>query len=147
MKWVCILAVAVLLPASALSASERPHLSSDPRVNDARTLIEDGRFPEALAVLRPLAPDHADRTDVLFLVGLAAIGASQQAGAGEEERTALLDEAVAALRAILVDRPGLTRVRLELALAFFLKNEDDLSREHFERVLAGGPPPTMARQF
>ncbi len=146
MKWVCILAVAVLLPASAssASASERSHLSSDPRVNDARSLIEDGRFSEALAVLRPLAPDHADRTDVLFLVGLAAIGASQQAGAGEGEQTALLDEAVAALRAILVDRPGLTRVRLELALAFFLKNEDDLSREHFERVLAGGPPPAMA---
>ena len=145
MKWVCILAVAVLLSASASSASERSHLSSDPRVNDARALIENGRFPEALAVLRPLAPDHADRTDVLFLVGLAAIGASQQAGAGEEgERAALLDEAVAALRAILVDRPGLVRVRLELARAFFLKGEDDLSREHFERVLAGGPPPAMA---
>ena len=33
------------------------------------------------------------------------------------------------------------RVRLELARAFFLKREDDLSHEHFERVLAGGPPP------
>ena len=108
MKWVCILAVAVLLSASASSASERSHLSSDPRVNDARALIEDGRFPEALAILRPLAPNHADRTDVLFLVGLAAIGASQQAGAGGEgERAALLDEAVTALRAVLVDRPGL----------------------------------------
>ena len=144
MKWICILAVAVLLPASALSASEHSHLSSDPRVNDARALIESSRFSEALAILRPLAPDHADRTDVLFLVGLAAIGASQQAGAGEGERTALLDEAIAALRAILIDRPGLARVRLELALAFFLKSEDDLSREHFERVLAGGPPPAMA---
>ena len=144
MKWICILAVAALLPASALSASESPHLSSDPRVNDARALIENSRFSEALAVLRPLAPDHADRTDVLFLVGLAAIGASQQAGAEEGERTALLDEAIAALRTILNDRPGLVRVRLELARAFFLKSEDDLSREHFERVLAGEPPPAMA---
>ena len=144
MKWIRVLAVAVLLSASVSSASERSHLSSDPRVNDARALIENGRFSEALAVLRPLAPDHADRTDVLFLVGLAAIGASQQAGAGEGERTALLDEAIAALRAVLIDRPGLVRVRLELARAFFLRSEDDLSREHFERVLAGGPPPPMA---
>ena len=143
-KWICILAVAALLPASALSASGRSHLSSDPRVNDARALIENSRFSEALAVLRPLTPDREDRTDVLFLVGLAAIGASQQAGAGEGERIALLDEAIAALRAILIDRPGLVRVRLELARAFFLKSEDDLAREHFERVLAGGPPPAMA---
>ena len=143
MKWICTLAVAVLLHAPALAASDRSHLSSDPRVVDARALVESGRFSEALAVLRPLAPDHPDRTDVLFLLGLAAIEASRRADAGEAERTALLDEAIAALRAILIDRPGLVRVRLELAQAFFLKRKDDLSREHFERVLAGGPPPAM----
>lgn len=51
---------------------------------------------------------------------------------------------MAALRAILVERPGLVRVRLELARAFFLKGDDGLAREHFERVLAGGPPPAVA---
>ena len=36
-------------------------------------------------------------------------------------------------------------MRLELARAFFLKGEDDLAREHFERVLAGElPPPVIA---
>ena len=35
-------------------------------------------------------------------------------------------------------------MRLELARAFFLKEEDDLAREHFERVLAGGPHPVVA---
>ena len=143
MRWICALAVAVLVHAPAFAASDRSHLSSDPRVVDARALVESGRFSEALAVLRPLAPDHPDRTDVLFLLGLAAIEASLQADTGEAERTALLDEAIAALRAILIDRPGLVRVRLELARAFFLKREDDLSREHFERVLADGPPPEM----
>ena len=139
--WICTLAA--LLHAPALAASDRSHLSSGPRVVDARALVENGRFSEALAVLRPLAPDHPDRTDVLFLLGLAAIEASRQTDTGEAERTALLDEAIAALRAILIDRPGLVRVRLELARAFFLKREDDLSHEHFERVLAGGPPPAM----
>ena len=114
-------------------------------MNHARVLIQRGQFDEALAVLRPLAPGHPDTTDVFFLIGLAAIKASGRVGeTKEEDRTALLDEAIEALRAILIDRPGLVRVRLELARAFFLKGEDSLSREHFERVLAGKPPPAMA---
>ncbi len=52
---------------------------------------------------------------------------------------ALLDEAVAAYRAILIDRPGLVRVRLELVQVLFLKGEDDQLQRQFERVLAGRP--------
>ena len=145
-KSLCSLAVALLLfPTAAIAESVRPHLSSDPRVNAARSLIDDGRFDAALSVLRPMAPDHADdRTDVLFLTGLAALRASQRLQVSEKERTALLDEAVAAFRAILVHRPRLVRVRLELAQAFFLKGDDDLARDHFERVLAGKPAAAIA---
>ena len=131
------------LVALAVAASDRSHLSSDPRVKHARALVERGRFDAALVVLRPLAPDHPDQTDVRFLIGLAAIGAATRPDTDDEQRTLLLAEAIAALRAILIDRPGLVRVRLELARAFFLKGEDDLSRDHFERVLAGQPPPAM----
>ena len=35
------------------------------------------------------------------------------------------------------------RVRLELGLAFYLKQEDALAREHFERALVGKPPPAL----
>ena len=139
----CVSAVVCLLHASALAAPDRSHLSSDPRVQEARTLVQNGRFDEALTVLRPLVSTHSDRTDVLFLVGLAAIEAARARGE-TAERDALLAEAVTALRAILVDRPDLVRVRLELARAFFLQGEDSLSREHFERVLAGEPPAAMA---
>ena len=45
---------------------------------------------------------------------------------------------------MLIREPGLVRVRLELARAFFLKGEDGLSRRHFEHVLAGKPPPAVA---
>ena len=72
------------------------------------------------------------------------MGASQQPGVEEAKREALLDEAIASFRAMLVDRPELVRVRLELARAFFLKGEDSLSRRHFERVLAGEPPGAVA---
>ena len=139
------LAVVVLSISPLLAASDQQsHLSADPQVIHARALIERGQFGEALQILRPLAPNHPDQTDVLFLTGLAALGASQLPEATESEQIGFLDEAIAALHEILIDRPGLVRVRLELARAFFLKGDDELSREHFERVLAGKPPEAMA---
>ena len=129
-------------PSTAPSAatSTRSHLSSDPRVKTARRLVERDRFDEALTILRPLAPDHPDQTDVRFLLGLAAIRGSQTSGVEEEKRLALLDEAIAAFRSILIRQPDLVRVRLELALAFYLREEDALARGHFERVLVGKLP-------
>ena len=126
------------------AASERAHLSSDPRVRTARVLVERQRFSEALTILKPLAlEDRPDQTDVLFLLGLAASRGSQDPGLEDEERLAMLDEAIAAFRSILIRRPGLVRVRLELALAFYLKQEDALAREHFERALVGKPPAAL----
>ena len=126
------------------NARDGPGLSPESGAAEARALIQSGRFDEALAVLRPLAEDHPDGTNIHFLIGLAAIEASRRpGGVPEDKRVALLDEAIAALRGILIDHPGLVRVRLELARAFFLKNEDGLARDHFERVLAGKPPPAI----
>ena len=125
------------------SSSGRSHLSSDPRVNSARRLLKRNRFPEVLEILRPLAPDHPDQTDMRFLLGLAASRGSQEPDVEDEERLALLDEAIGAFRSILIRRPGLVRVRLELALAFYLKQEDALAREHFERALVGKPPAAL----
>ena len=132
--------------ASSAATSTRSHLSSDPRVKTARRLIERDRFGEALAILRPLAPDHPDQTDVRFLLGLAASRGSQTSGLEEETRLALLVEAIAAFRSILIRQPELVRVRLELALAFYLKEEDALARAHFERVLVGKlPAPVITK--
>ena len=113
---------------------DQPHLSSDPRVNTARVLIQRNRFPDALEILRPLAlEDRPDHTDVLFLLGLAASRDSQGSRVDDKTRLALLDEAITAFRSILIHEPALVRVRLELALAFFLKGDDDLAINHFER--------------
>lgn len=145
-----VLALAVIFPDSAWAAeppvtpsSGAVHLSSDPQVRQVRSLIENRRFDQALSILRPLLPGHPHQTDVRFLIGLAAIGAAGQA-ISRAHKTTLLDEAIAALRVILIDHPDLVRVRLELARAFFLKGEDGLSREHFERVLAGRPSAAIA---
>ena len=109
------------------------------------SLVETGHFDQALRILRPLQQVVETDYSLLFLFGLAATGASQNPELAPDEREALLDEAIAAFRTMLIDRPELVRVRLELARAFFFKGEDDLSRRHFEQVLAGNPPaPVVA---
>ncbi len=121
--------------------------TSDPvaAVEEAQALLQEGRFAEALDLLRPLAQGQEMDAGVVFLIGLAATELSQHPGVGEAGREALLEEAIAAFRFMLINHPELVRVRLELARAFFLKGEDDLSREQFERVLAGNPPaPVVA---
>ena len=148
-----------MLPPSASSSSARPQhgarrrsrflrrLPASPRRTvfaEAQALIARGAFNEALILLGPLAREGSADGQTLFLIGLAAIGASQQAGVSEEGRETLLDAAVASFRTMLVSQPGLVRVRLELARAFFLKGEDDLARQHFEQVLAGDVPPPVA---
>lgn len=112
---------------------------------EAQALLREGRLIEALDLLRSLAQGPEVDADVVFLIGLTAVELSRQPGVADSAREALLEEAIAAFRFMLINRPELVRVRLELARAFFLKGEDDLSREQFERVLAGNPPaPVVA---
>ena len=115
----------------------------DAAVAEARAKTGVGAPEEALELLRGLPGEGGDRTAVLFETGLAAVAAAGREGLAEDERATLLDEAIAAFRTILIDRPELVRVRLELARAFFLKGEDSLSRRHFEQVLAGDPPAAV----
>ena len=96
----------------------------------------------AALVLLLALPAAAQDLDALFREGMDAVEAAGQAEG--DRRDGLLDEAIAAFREMLVDDPGLVRVRLELARAFYLKGEDRLARRHFERVLAGGVPPAVA---
>ena len=132
----------LLFAAQAWGAEEAPD-STRASLAEGEVLLQEGRFEEALSVLRPLTQERVVHADALFLTGLAAIQASLHPEATEDEREALLDEAIAALRRMLIDRPELVRVRLELARAFFFKGEDSLSRQHFERVLASNPPASV----
>ena len=88
-------------------------------------------------------PATAQDLDALFEKGMTA---AQEASVtpDEDRRDALLDQAIAAFRKMLVADPNLVRVRLELARAFYLKGEDSLARRHFEAVLAGGVPEPVA---
>ena len=140
-----VVATSFLLAAPVPGAAQAP--PSPPRsasVAEAGALIGNGKFEEALTILRPLARGGRAGADVVFRIGLAAVGAAQQPGIDEEKRDALLDEAITAFHSMLVSRPELLRVRLELARAFFLKGEDSLATRHFEQVLASKPPAGVA---
>ena len=139
-----IAAMVLLAPPSTGATTEDP-AAPIAGLSDARALVDAGEPDAALMILRPLAQGRTVHADVLFHIGMAALGASQGPGLSEDARHALPNEAIAAFRAMLVGRPELLRVRLELARAFFLKREDRLARRHFERVLAGGPPEAVAR--
>ena len=89
------------------------------------------------------APDAGNRIAALFQVGMAALAEAEQTDDRATHRQ-LVDRAIAAFRLVLVNRPELVRVRLELARAFFLKRQYDLARRHFELVLAGGVPSPVA---
>ena len=119
--------------------------SFDSRVKEARQLLKAQKFGEALPMLRALTEERPERKGLVFLKGLTALQYSRQGNLPAADREALLDEAITSFRTLLIDQPGLVRVRLELARAFFYKGEDGLSQEHFERVLAGNPPdPVVA---
>ena len=140
-----VLASFVLLAAPSAGATVATSPPPTSGLTEARALLGVGKFDDVLAILRPLTTGRIVHADVLFLLGLAATSASRQPGLPEDERKALLDEAIAAFRTLLIDRPDLVRVRLELARAFFFRGRDSLARRNFEQVLAGDlPPPVVA---
>ena len=101
-------------------------------------------LPGALALfLTASAWGAPDDMSARFRAGMEALSAAH-AAPNREARDALLDKAIASFRGMLIDRPELIRVRLELARAFFLKGEDSLAKRHFENVLAGKPPAGVA---
>ena len=131
---------------SPSAAAAAPGAVEAPGLDDARTLVEAGHFAAALALLRPMLDEAVVEADALFLYGFAALEASQLPDIGDDLRPRLLNEAIGAFHTMLVDRPDLVRVRLELARAFFFKGENELARRHFEQVLAGDvPPPVVAK--
>ena len=140
LKFVLAAAALVILAVPTWGAEQTPRAS----VAAARTLVSQGKFDAALILLRPLVDRRPVPADVIFLVGMASIGASQKPGLPEDARKKFLDAAITALRSMLVSRPELVRVRLELARAFFLKGEDALAKRHFEHVLGGNPPAGVA---
>lgn len=138
------LVIALMFLFASGMASANVVQGSSSALDEARILVNAGKFHEALAILRPLAKAHPKHASIHFLVALSKMEIARTQRS-KKVRERLLDEAIASFRTILADQPELDRVRLELARALFYKREDSLARRHFERVLAGEPPaPVVA---
>ncbi len=100
-------------------------------IPDIQALILLGRLDDASRALDCVAITPETEIDVPFLRGRIA----------EARRD--FSAAITEYRRILAKRPGLIRVRLELARLLFLIKEDTASRYHFELVLGADLPPTV----
>ncbi len=120
-------------PALAAEEHEATPLHPEP-VWDvaARQLMNSGRLDEAEALLDGRLV--ADRKDVqaLFLKGMVAVARNDN------------QSAIAIFRSILIDHPKATRVRLELARAFYLEKDYGNALRQFQFALAGDPPREAA---
>ena len=125
-----------LLAAAAAHAEPAPETPGVPAgVSDmqaGRLLIRAGRLRDALAFLEQARPSNQEKQiERLFLLGRI------------EMRLGMPEEAAERFEAILVLRPGLTRVRLELARAYYLIGRDDKARYHFSASLADELPSSV----
>ena len=135
-------------PASPLGTiAETPAPNSvESDLNAAVALLRQGEIEDAIDVVRPHLARESWAVDLLFDVGMTMLVSAQTMPSSEAgRREVLLDASITIFRAILAEHPGLVRVRLELARAFFLQGQDGLARRHFEHALAADlPPPVVA---
>ena len=97
-----------------------------------RLLIRAGRLEHARILLEQARPfDEAEQVERLFLLGRI------------EMRLGMPGRAVERFEAILARRPELTRVRLELAEAYFRAGRDDKARFQFDQTLADELPSSV----
>ena len=136
------------LPASppGMTAETPAPNSVENDLNAAVALLRQGEIEDAIDVVRPHLPGDVRAVDLLFEIGMIMIASAQTIPSSEAgRREVLLDASITAFRTILAEHPGLVRVRLELARAFFLRGRDGLAKLHFELTLAGNPPaPVVA---
>ena len=93
-------------------------------LQQAEQVYKEGRYAEAVEILRPLEADHAGEVEYDYLLGRAALEAGE------------LNLAIAALsRAITVD-PSFAAARIQLARAYYNKGVIEHSRGAFEQARA-----------
>jgi tetratricopeptide (TPR) repeat protein len=98
-------------------------------IQAAQLLIANDRLDDAKKLLEQIRVAKPDDSEVLFLLGMVAITQNDH------------DKAISLFRRILTRKPT-ERVRLELARAFFLKQDYDNADRQFRFARAGDIPDT-----
>ncbi len=160
--------LAVLLPVEGRPNEPDPNAPTDQQVLAAlvatERLLDQGRAPEALMIIRPVAQARPDMTQATFSMGLASLAAADAAVRSgtrrkDEEVRDNFNLAVRSFRNMLVREPNQVRIRLELGRALFSRGNclqpptnlirhvlgDDCwaAEQHFLRVISKDLPPQV----
>ena len=100
-------------------AKPAPRTRTVTAVEAAELLIQGGRYAEARRVLDVLEKANPTDSQVQFLLAMVEVQAKQYPAA------------IRRFRRILIREPGVMRVRLELARAFFLEKDYDNAERQF----------------
>lgn len=128
-----LVAALIAAPVNAAAPAEAlPSPQPLPSWDDiARRLMSQGRLDEANSLLDRRLHSHPNDVQARFLKGMIAVARKDNRGA------------IAIFRWILIDHPGATRVRLELARAFYLEHDYGNSLRQFQFAMAGNLPPQV----
>ena len=129
-----LILAALAVPASAAggAASFGQLQAASSWDSQAQQLMNAGRLDDADAVLDARLAVAPKDVQARFLKGMIAV-------ARKDNR-----RAVRIFRSILIDQPDATRVRLELARAFYLARDYGNALRQFQFALAGDLPPAVA---
>ena len=140
-----VLVAAVLAAGGARPALAQSDQTTDPRefseaarkvyaqsLKDARALIADKKYDEAIALLDKLNAERPREPQARFLKGLALADAGRT------------DAAIAIFQAVLGDFPELPEPHNNLAVLYAQKGEYGLARDELEAAISAAPDYTIA---
>ena len=99
----------------------------DSRLAEALTLYYDGKYGQALPIFNSIASE-VETMDIMWWIGTSAMKSGE------------LNLAVKKFQDMLAITPGLHRVRLDLAAAYFQSGKYTEARQELETVKAAKPP-------
>lgn len=129
--------VGLLIAEPTLAVDRLPSSEVAPSIalswdQEARALILAGQVDAASAIIEARLAIAPKDLQARFLAGMIAAARGQNR------------KAIALYRSILVDEPGASRVRLELARTFFLEKDFGNALRQFQFALAADPPASVA---
>jgi len=101
-------------------------------LKDARTLIAEKKYPEAIEVLDKLHTQRPREPQARFLKGLALADSGKT------------DEAIATFQAVLGDYPELPEPHNNLAVLYAQKGQYGLARDELEAAISAAPDYVVA---
>jgi tetratricopeptide (TPR) repeat protein len=137
--------LAALLALVATLAFAQSDATTDPRefseaarkeyaqsLKDARTLLNEKKYAEAIAILDKLHSERPREPQAVFLKGIALADSGKP------------DEAIAAFHAVLGEYPELPEPHNNLAVLYAQKGEYGLARDELEAAIAAAPDYVIA---